>query len=376
MADDANAMANNNLVPTLPQPKRPRRGDTDSHSFRRHSLSAATLAALTELKTLKLVHCDFDLPHNFPTLTRLRNLALWHVPLPEIILQTLIANCKCLQTIDLLHCSGISRVEINARDHRQFKEFRIAACRHLEVLVIDSPTIRSVHYCGPIPRIRIVDAAQLNEAFFNFEPAGNRRYLPVSEMEKLVTDIPNVTVLTTTALIPEALTTKFRRGVFGEANYSFLNLKELQLMMEGGLFCNPYDIVMFMMRCPLLERLFIDMNDYNFECGVYWELHQKPKLDKLDHYFDRLKYIRLKGFKFLQSELQLVKILLNKATNLEALVFVTPKNGRTKLYRADAPRYSQLLLSWKTSPEAKIVLFDHMNDKSRVRPTHTKFWYC
>lgn len=56
------------------------------------------------------------------------------------------------------------------------------------------------------------------------------------------------------------MTAKVRRGVFGEASYSFSNLIELHLIMEGGLFCNPYDILAFMKRCPLVEKLFIDVS--------------------------------------------------------------------------------------------------------------------
>jgi len=116
------------------------------------------------------------------------------------------------------------------------------------------------------------------------------------------------------------------------------------------------------------------MDDYSFECGPYWELHQKPKLENFDHYFDRLKFIKLKGFKFLQSELQLVKILLNKATHLEALILVSPKSVRIKLWRADGPKYSHLFYSWKASPEVKIVLFEHTADRSLVHPSHSKDW--
>ncbi|KAL2341955.1 hypothetical protein Fmac_009895 [Flemingia macrophylla] len=342
-----------------------------------YTLNASTVAGFTHLRTLKLVHCTLELPpqNNFHSMSPLQHLILSHVPVTSDMLRLLLDNCRRLQRIHLLHCGGFSRVEINAREHRAFREFRLAACKHLEVLVIDSPTIRSLYYSGPVPRIRIVEAFQLTEAYLNLKPARNRRYLSASELERLAVDIPNVTVLTTSAVIPEALTTRFRGGVFDEARYGFLNLKELQLMMEGGLFCNPYDIVMLMTRCPLLERLFIDMEDYNFECGAYWELHQMPKLEKLDCYFDRLKFIRLKGFKFLQSELNLVNILLKKAINLEALVFVTPKNPHTRLYRAYVPHYSQLFLSWKASQDAKIVLFGHTNDKSRVRPIHSKSWY-
>lgn len=58
----------------------------------------------------------------------------------------------------------------------------------------------------------------------------------------------------------QALTTRFRHGVYGEASYGFMNLKELQLIMEGALFCNPYDVVMLMKRCPMLETVFIDVS--------------------------------------------------------------------------------------------------------------------
>ncbi|KAH1103217.1 hypothetical protein GYH30_037267 [Glycine max] len=339
-----------------------------------YTLTEDFLNQLKNLSSLKLVHCEFELPLKLQSLTNLRSLILWHVPLTNERLQTLIVRCRMLQTIDLLHCAELSRVEIYAAEHRYFKMLRIAGCNNLSMVEVVSPTLRCVHYCGHVPSTITFQAPQLSEALFNFVPAGNRRYLRASVLEKLVCDISNVTVLSASVLIPEALTAKIHHGVFGEICYNFLNLRELHLIMNGGLFCNPYDIIMLMKRCPILEKLFIDIDDYNFECGPYWELHQKPKLDKLDHYFDRLKYIKLKGFKFLQSELQLVKILLSKATHLEALILVTPKNGRIKLWRADGPKYSHLFDSWKASPEVKIVLFEHTADRSLVRPSHSKDW--
>ncbi|KAG4977929.1 hypothetical protein JHK86_037403 [Glycine max] len=284
-----------------------------------YTLTEDFLNQLKNLSSLKLVHCEFELPLKLQSLTNLRSLILWHVPLTNERLQTLIVRCRMLQTIDLLHCAELSRVEIYAAEHRYFKMLRIAGCNNLSMVEVVSPTLRCVHYCGHVPSTITFQAPQLSEALFNFVPAGNRRYLRASVLEKLVCDISNVTVLSASVLIPE-------------------------------------------------------IDDYNFECGPYWELHQKPKLDKLDHYFDRLKYIKLKGFKFLQSELQLVKILLSKATHLEALILVTPKNGRIKLWRADGPKYSHLFDSWKASPEVKIVLFEHTADRSLVRPSHSKDW--
>lgn len=52
-------------------------------------------------------------------------------------------------------------------------------------------------------------------------------------------------------------------GVFREAHYCFMNLKELQVFMNGGMFCNPYDIFMFLKNCPSLMKLFIEVSTIN-----------------------------------------------------------------------------------------------------------------
>lgn len=79
------------------------------------------------------------------------------------------------------------------------------------------------------------------------------------------------------------------------------------------------------------------------------------------------------GFKFEIRELQMVKFLLGKAVFLEALVLVTPKNGRTRINAADARIYKELIRTWRASPRANIVICDHFNDRT-VNPKHSKYW--
>ncbi|CAJ1961540.1 unnamed protein product [Sphenostylis stenocarpa] len=360
-----------------------------------YTLTADFLNQLYKLSTLKLVHCKLELPLNLQSMVNLRTLILWFVPLTDESIHSLISHCRQLETVDLLYCTGLLCVEIYAKEHRFFKKLRIAGCKNLEVFLVDSPTIECVHYCGHVPRIRFIQTTQLNEAYLNFVPAGSRRYLQASVLEKLVSDISHVKVLSASALIPEAsvleklvicsrdnlsfnsvaLTAKFRGGVFGEARYSFLNLLELHLIMEGALFCNPYDILVFMKHCPLMEKLFIDIDDYTFDCGPYWELHQKSEMDKFDHNFDRLNFIKLRGVKFIQSELQLVKILLQKATHLEALVLISQKNCHVNVWTPEGRRYDKLLDSWKASPNTKIVSFEHVAaDHSRASTSNSRQW--
>jgi len=56
---------------------------------------------------------------------------------------------------------------------------------------------------------------------------------------------------------------RIRDGVFQEVQYCLMNLRELQLFMHGGKFCNPYDITMFLKNCPSLVTLFIDVSTTN-----------------------------------------------------------------------------------------------------------------
>lgn len=339
------------------------------------TLTADFLNQLFRLSTLKLVHCNLELPVNLLSLANLRNLILWFVPLKDENIHTLISHCRQLVTVDLLYCTEVVCVEIYAREHKFLKRVRVARCKNVEVFVVDSATIECVHYRGHVPtRIRFFQTTKLNEAYLNFVPAGSRGYFQASVLENLVSDIPHVKILSASALVPESLTAKVRRGVFGEASYSFSNLIELHLIMEGGLFCNPYDILAFMKRCPLVEKLFIDIDDYTFDCGPYWEFHQKSKMEKFDLCFDRLNYIKLRGFKFIAAELQLAKILLQKTTHLDALVLVSQKNCVANICTPYGRKYDQLFHSWKASPEAKIVTFEHTDDPGRSSSSHSKEW--
>lgn len=168
-----------------------------------YTLSADVINGLKKLRTLKVVYCEFELPLKPQSMVNLKSLVLWHVSLTEDKLETLVYHCRVLGTIDLVNCIGIRYVRIGASEHRYLKVLRIAGLKDLEAVAVNSPTLESLHYSGYVIRITFYRTPQLNDAFINFEAAGNRRYLHASDVEKLVTAIPNVTVLTASALVPE-----------------------------------------------------------------------------------------------------------------------------------------------------------------------------
>ncbi|KAL9355573.1 hypothetical protein Peur_053543 [Populus x canadensis] len=101
------------------------------------------------------------------------------------------------------------------------------------------------------------------------------------QVRNLVYDLYNIRVLTTTSTILEGLTPKFMGGTLTEMQFSFWNLIEFHLIMEGAMYCNPYDIASFLKNCQYVEKIFIDLinllqlNDFNFVCGPYWELRNR-----------------------------------------------------------------------------------------------------
>lgn len=119
----------------------------------------------------------------------------------------------------------------------------------------------------------------------------------------------------------------------------------------------------------------LQLNEFSFECGLYWELHQKQLLDKHSTFFHCLKFVRVKGFKFEKHELEMVRYFLGKALFLETFVLVFPRNGRVNIYPSDVPIYNSLFLSWKVSPFANIFIYEHFNDTSPIHPYHSKIWF-
>jgi len=119
----------------------------------------------------------------------------------------------------------------------------------------------------------------------------------------------------------------------------------------------------------------MQLNDYQFNLGTHWQMHQKPHLDNCNHKFTQLKVVVLRSFKYLPSELELVKIVLQKTVILERLVLIPPKiTGLCKFKKEDTPKYENLFCSWMASKKAMVILHENYVEKCSVNPTHPKCW--
>ncbi|KAJ6416509.1 hypothetical protein OIU84_002382 [Salix udensis] len=322
------------------------------------------------LKILKLNMCQLDLPPKLKGLRFLNTLVLRKIIITPTLIDTLFQNCSFLETLDLAQCHRIFHLKIFAQ--KKFKVLRVGDCQEILRIYIDAPNLRSFHYSGHVCFIKFNVVPQLKDVMLNFRPS--KGFTDTFRVRNLVYDLYPIQVLTTTSTFLEGLSPKFIGGKLREMQFFFGNLKEFHLIMEGAIYCNPYDIISFLKHCPGLEKIFIDLNDFCFVRGPYWELHNRQSFQKYSLPFDSLKFIKLPGFKFQKDELMLVKFLLERAISLEKLVLVTPKSRHGRVFTPNLQAYYQHLRSWKASPAAQIAVFEHLNDTS-ICPTHSKTWY-
>ncbi|KAK7246589.1 hypothetical protein RIF29_41458 [Crotalaria pallida] len=325
------------------------------------------------LKVLKIESCDIEVP---PVVTGLRNLhtlGLRSIIIKDGELETLILNMKMLINLDLGFAPLITRASFFLREHKHFRALKIANCFRLVNIEIDCPTLQCFHYRGPAINMQFYQVMPLVDATFVFITINNRDYVPPSRIQNLANQALHARVLTTSAQFQEALTSRYREGVLQESQFRFSNVRELHMAMVGGMFCNPYDIIMFAKNCPSVEKLFIDLNDYTLQYGVYWEMHQMPRLQAFNHYFDQLKIIKLIGIRFSRAEIHLLEILLKRSRFLETLIFISPKYARKRIMKPLVQRFEDLINSWK-APGAKVIAFDHHNDESGIYPSHEHYW--
>uniref|UniRef100_A0A5B7BFQ6 Uncharacterized protein n=1 Tax=Davidia involucrata TaxID=16924 RepID=A0A5B7BFQ6_DAVIN len=333
---------------------------------------SSELLDVESIRVLRLALCELDLPPKLKGLRFLKTLALRKVDVMPGLIKTVFSNCVLLEILELVKCSKIFDLKIVAQNLKKFKVLIVGNCFDILHINIDAPTLCTLHYRGDVCIINFSSKMRkLNDVILNFAPA--KGFPQLSQIAELMMGLSYVNVLTVSNTFLEGLSSKFVNGKLREPQFYLWNLKELHLFIEGFSYINPYDIASFLKNCPNLERIFLDLGEFSFECGYYWELHGKENFEHCNPPFQRLKFIKVKGFKFQKLELEMVKFFLNKAMLLESLALVTSRNNHPNSQNASI--YDRIFLSWRASPNAKIDIYEYLNDRSSIHPKHSKIWY-
>ncbi|KAF5176536.1 Fbd-associated f-box protein, partial [Thalictrum thalictroides] len=216
----------------------------------------------TPFKILKLTHCKLKLPFNEMTCwSNLTCITLRRVLLDNNLSIIVSANCYVLEKLILIQCRGIGMLIINAPDHKRLKMLTVARCFEIHEMVIVVPTLTTFHYRGYTRNVglSIDSASMLHDVVLDL--ISPKIYPCILRFEM---DLSHVKTLTVSSHFIEALK---RQPII------IPNVKEVQILMEERSYCNLYDIADFLISCPLLERVFLDINGFFFNDGPYWQRH-------------------------------------------------------------------------------------------------------
>ncbi|KAF8031389.1 hypothetical protein BT93_D0554 [Corymbia citriodora subsp. variegata] len=330
------------------------------------------LIDVESLRVLKLTFCELNFPPNLTSLHLLDTLILKKVEITAEMVETLILNCTLLETLELVRCDAIRQLKLSARNHKRFKVLKLGDCSDLSLIEIDAPTLRTFYFYGQVPIFLFTEVSQLKDAVLNFIPT--KGFMRHSFIRNILDNLTDVSVLTVNSIFLEGISPSYEDLKQNARGLPFLyrNLKEFQLIMQGGVYCNTYDIAAFLDNCPSIEKVFIDFNECSFEGSIYWEMHQKQELESFG-FLRHLKFVKVKGFRFQEHEHELVKFFLQKAINLETLALVSSMNRLYPCsYSDDIERYQKYFL-WQSSPRARVTFLYDCKDKT-TRPTHQKIW--
>ncbi|XP_031398539.1 FBD-associated F-box protein At1g61320-like [Punica granatum] len=121
--------------------------------------------------------------------------------------------------------------------------------------------------------------ARLRDAVLNIAAPGGLKLN--HQIKDIIWDLARLRTLTVSASFVEDLCPTYKGGALQRMQFSLLLLSEVQLLMEDAIYCNHFDIALFLMNCPCVEKLFIDLNGWPFQGSVYWKMYLKQGLEQI-----------------------------------------------------------------------------------------------
>uniref|UniRef100_A0A1D1XKE1 F-box protein At3g62230 n=1 Tax=Anthurium amnicola TaxID=1678845 RepID=A0A1D1XKE1_9ARAE len=340
------------------------------------------------LTHLTLGFCNLCPPVDFGSFRLLKSLSFRCVNVDDAMLRGALADCPLLETLSLRECVRLSSIEI-ASPTTRLKRLVLVDCWEIKKVWVLAPSVESFRFFGEIYCLDFSfdGASSLADAFIC--SIGRESSEPEHDYLKLLSELAHVRILT---VCPATLSRVTIWEEFMEEDYlpvPLESLQELQLLMHTMNAEYLSYIYGFLRLCPspFLEKLFIRLpkvlEDPTLSSAKH-EVIEGPQSVSFEH----LKTVKMTNFKGSHSELELVKFLLARATNLEYMVLVAPPipmldDDRSKLveYLKSESRivanldlkalYTQLVSLPKASSHVQIVLSKYQEADSSLNPTHS-----
>ncbi|CAN6177049.1 unnamed protein product [Urochloa humidicola] len=297
-------------------------------------LSSPLLAHLS-LRSVDICHMYYKGARPFYAL---ESIHLYSVNNSSVKFTKVMALCPRLHTLDLRRCQFAGMLCCTkACAPLNLRRITVAECYSGEVTLgavtpdLPVPSLRSFHYSG-----RFLDCffclaknAALTDLYICFsdrQPIDHLSFYYTLHAE-LPRDLSGLRVLTISSNAVRIVTSVFNmRATSQWAKMNNLqSLRELQLLVFGMEKDNLVNIGLFLKACHCsnLERLFVQLPSASFVASedlLLEEVQVLPPEDVLAN----LRMVKVMSFNWRRFEVQLVSLLLRKATSLHKVLLVSP----------------------------------------------------
>ncbi|CAN1809982.1 FBD-associated F-box protein At1g61320 [Linum perenne] len=364
------------------------------------------LLQIETLEILRLMFVDLGSPTENLHVTGLRFLrvcSMKRMSIDLFLLDVLSNQCLELETLEIINCSTPPSMRFSAG---KLKKFRLANCRNLREINLEAPSLISIHYTGHILAFDFKNCAKLIDFMIDLKPTRwvvfevNRYHIL---LDKLMSSLSKIEVMTTTSRLLERLCTKFVESGMINHLYDLSMVKEIQLTLEGAAPCNMYSINYFLCKFSCVERIFIDVRGWiqdihplqhqnqpqmvlNEDEGGEGHPEQQQQDDlaaMLDNQvnqavapgYPHLEQLKLTGFRFEPGEMSLLCHFLQKGNNLKTVAIFTASPRHWQPIMPDVDLFNQHHRPWMSSPNVRINIFSHSREKQLYPTPHPKNWY-
>ncbi|XP_051188513.2 LOW QUALITY PROTEIN: F-box/LRR-repeat protein At3g03360 [Lolium perenne] len=259
------------------------------------------------IRYLSLDHCALRPTVNLG-LRCLTELELYEVRITGDELGRLLSSSFALEKMKLTYCYDIIRLEIPCLLQR-LSYLEVFECSSLQVIENKAPNISSFDFAGGEVQLPLAESLQVKKL---------KLYIGVISyaIDKLPSSVPYLETLT--------LCSRCEIVNVPMVTNKFLHLKELNISICGWSSNQEYDflsLASFLDASPTLEIFVLSVSvasKYDLIVGDPSNLRQIP-----EHRHDKLKIVKITGFRPQKSLVELTRHILESATSLKFLMLDT-----------------------------------------------------
>ncbi|CAN1178997.1 FBD-associated F-box protein At1g61320 [Linum perenne] len=303
------------------------------------------LLQIKTLEILRLMFVDIGSPTESFEVTGLRFLrvcSMKRMSIDLFFLDALSNQCLELETLEIINCSTPSNMRFSAG---KLKKFRLANCRHLREINLEAPSLISIHYTGHILAFNFKNCVKLVDFMINLKPTRwvvfevNRYHIL---LDKLMSSLSKIEVMTTTSRLLEDI-------------HPLQHQNQPQMVLnedEGG-----------------------DGQPEQQQQDDLAAMLENQVNQAVAPGYPFLEQLKLTGFRFKPGEMSLLCHFLQKGNNLKTVAIFTASPRHWQPIMPDVDLFNQYHRPWMSSPNVRINIFPHSQEKQLYPTPHPKDWY-